>query len=224
MVWVPYGAAVTPTAGAMMTINTPPAMPTPANNRSWTPAVATARQTARAVPVANATGSEVALRGDHRTPAQIDAAGGLWSHSHGQAAAGPTVADPTRGAMLLGQHRSPTAAARNVGHNQHDPDVHQAFANPTRIVSFTRDIQVAKGFAGGNGHVYLVRVNKGVDYNAYRAGNGMQAEVMAVQGVALQDIIAARSMATNQIQINLAFQQANMPPAIFNAAMQLLMS
>jgi len=224
MAWHPMAPAVTPTAGAMMTFNNPPATPVPPNSRSWSPAIPTARQPAHAVPMAAATGSEIALRGDHRTPAQIDTAGGLFSHHFGNSAL-PTTPNPARAAgPQSGGHRGGPAVPTDYTNNPYDPNNHQAFGNASKMVSFTRDIGVAKGFAGANGHIYLVRVNKGVDYNAYRAGNALQAEVMALQGVALRDIIAARSMATNAILINSNFQQANMPQATFNAAIQLLMS
>ncbi|HWL56915.1 MAG TPA: hypothetical protein VNQ78_09615 [Paracoccus sp. (in: a-proteobacteria)] len=223
MAWHPMAPAVTPTAGAMTTVNNPPATPVPPNSRSWSPAIATARQPTQAVPMAAATGSEVALRGDHRTPAQIDAAGGLFSHHLGNHAL-PTTPNLARAAgPQPGGHRGPSLPT-DYTNNPYHPDNHQAFGNPSKLVSCTRDIRVAKGFAGANGHVYLVRVNKGVDYNAYRAGNALQAEVMALQGIALRDIIAARSMATNAILINSNFQQANMTQAAFNAAIQLLMS
>ncbi|MDT1060580.1 hypothetical protein RM190_01850 [Paracoccus sp. CPCC 101403] len=165
------------------------------------------------------TGSEIVLRGDTRTPQAIEAAGGLYSQRVGQALPTQAVGPGTP----MSAHRGPTVMEEYV-HNPHDPDAHQAFAHATRFVSCTRDIGIAKGFATPHGHVYLARANVGVDYNAYRGGgNAGQAEVMVIQGLAMNDIIAARRMADNAIFVNSTFQQANMPQATFNAAMNLLM-
>ena len=136
-------------------------------------------------------GSEVVFRGDTRTPAQITAAGGLWAHQ-------------------------PNAVGQ--GHN---PDQHQAGPGATIYVSCTRDLGVAKGFAGG-GYVYVLRVNAGVDYNAFRQGNALQAEVMAIRGAALADIIGARNVTNNGVFVNTDFQQAGMTQAQWNAALQSL--
>ncbi|MBX6363522.1 MAG: hypothetical protein IRZ00_06610 [Gemmatimonadetes bacterium] len=195
MPWAVYPVpAVGHTPGSLFTQNNPAPLATPANTRSWKPAV----PTALAPPIGAALTSELALRGDHRTPNQVDQAGGLWSHLF----------------------RNPDAG--DHGALRYDPDRHQAGPGQAQYVSFTRDIAVAKGFAGPTGYVYLARINVGVDYNQYRGGNAMQAEVMALHGVALRDILAARSMATNQILLNLSFQPAGMTPATFNAAIALL--
>ena len=163
----------------------------PSSESIWVPAV-NPYSTGQAM--APFIGSEMAFRGDHRTPAQIDAAGGLWAHQAQAVGAGGTAA-------------------------QRDPDVHQAGPGNTTYVSCTRDLAIAKQFAGAAGYVYLAPVNAGVDYNAYRGGNALQAEVIAVQGIRLQDILAARSMATGGIEINTNFQQANMAPGVFHQMM-----
>jgi hypothetical protein len=92
------------------------------------------------------------------------------------------------------------------------------------LVSFTRDIAVAKGFAGPSGYVYLARVNVGIDYNAFVGGNAQQAEVMAEQGVALRDIYAVRVQATGMIMTNSDFQVNNIAPGSLAAALVVLRS
>lgn len=194
MAWVPFAAAPGGgVAATLMTHNNPAPATVPAANRSWVPAV-NPYSTGRAM--APFIGSELAFRGDTRPPATIDLAGGLWAYQ----------------AQAVGT--GGVAAQRN-------PHTHQAGPGNTIYVSFSRDLGVAKGFAFG-GYVYLVRINAGVDYNSYAGGNALQAEVMAVQGVRLQDILAVRNMTTNQILVNTNFQQAGMQPAVYQNAIQAL--
>jgi hypothetical protein len=196
MAFVPLGQqAVGNAHGVLMNMNPPPAQtPVPASGRRWVAAV-NPYSTGRAM--AQYISSEIALRGDTRTPAQIDTAGGLWAWQ--------AQAVGTGGAAV-----------------QRNPHTHQANAGNTIYVSCTRDITIAKGFAHAGGYVYVFRVNAGVDYNQYAGGNAMQAEVMAVQGIHIHDIIGARRMADNQILINTHFQQATMTGAQFNAAIAML--
>lgn len=204
MAWFPYVQAVTPTAGNLMTHNNPPPTRVAPSNREWVHAVnpyslgthVNAVQSAAGaagIPMAQFINSEIAFRGDSRAPATIDAAGGFFAYQ---------------------------ANATGVGGQdvQRNPETHQAGPGNTIYISFARDISVAKGFAGTN-YVYLARIDAGVDYNAFRGGNGLQSEVMAIHSVPLRNIIACRRLSDNQILINSNFQQATMTVAQFNAAL-----
>jgi hypothetical protein len=198
MAWInfmgPVQGGVFPT---MMTNANPAPTPVAPSNRSWVPAV-NPHSTGRAM--APYIQSEIVFRGDTRTPAVIEAAGGFWAHQAQAVGTGGTA-------------------------QQRDPHQHQAGPGNSIYVSCSRDLAVAKGFAFGF-YVYVMRVNAGVDYNQYAGGNALQAEVMAVEGIRLQDVIAVRhlnlALASGTIQINNVFQQAGMTQAAWLAAVNSL--
>lgn len=194
MAWTQYNVAMGGVPGGFMTNNNPAPIQVPGNNRRWVPAV-NPYSTGREM--AQYIRSEIAFRGDTRPPLTIEGAGGLWAHQ---------------------------AQAVGVGGqaNQRDPNAHQAGPGNTIYVSCSRELSVAKGFAMGFGYVYVFRVNAGLDYNQYAGGNALQAEVMAVEGIALTDIIAVRQMTNGVISINTNFQQAGMTAQQWQAAIQAL--
>jgi hypothetical protein len=224
MPWQNLQQAFGNTPAAFMTQLTPPPVHTAPNSRSWQPALPAPRVQV----IAPAITSEIALRGDHRNPQAVDQANGLWYHQF----LNPPL--PPAGAQVnyppgtwLGTHRGPAAGGPTGGvfeypAARYNPNTHQAGPGQAPYVSCTRHVGVAKGFAGPTGFVYLVRVNVGVDYNQFAGGNALQAEVMALQGIALRDIIAVRRLADNQVLLNLGFRQDNMTPAEFNTGIVLL--
>lgn len=226
MAWAPYTTVHTTTSGGYMTSSNPAPRTVPANPRSWKPAL----PTARTAPFAASLTTEIALRGDQRSPAQIDLVGGIWSHLFGNpnaASVGSSMNYPA--GVRAGRHRAapnggPAGGPYRYPAARFSPHTHQAGPGSAPFVSFTRDIHVAKGFATTHGYVYLVRVNVGVDYNHFAGGNAAQAEVMALQGVALRDILAVRSLSDNRISINTSFQAASMSQQAFNAGLALLSS
>lgn len=171
------------------------------------------------------------MTANNPAPTPVPASNRGWVKAVNPYATGRAMA-PFIGSEIVfrGDTRTPTqiTAAGGLWAHQpnavgagHDPDVHQAGPGATIYVSCTRDLGVAKGFAFG-GYVYVLRVNAGVDYNAFRNGNAAQAEVMAIRGAALADIIGARNVANNALFVNTGFQQAGMAPAQWHAAMQAL--
>ena len=193
MAWVALRVAHGGVAATMMTNNNPAPTRVSAANRGWVAAV-NPYSTGRAM--APYIQSEIAFRGDTRSPATIAAAGGLWAHQAQAVGTGGTA-------------------------QQRDPHTHQAGPGNTIYVSCSRDLGVAKGFAAGS-YVYVFRVNAGVDYNRYAGGNAYQAEVMAVEGIRLEDIIAVRDLSNGAISINTNFQQAGMAQQQWNAAITAL--
>lgn len=220
MSWTPWAEGHGSATGSVVTANDPPAHRVPPSSGSWVAGLSPG--SARGVMATRGQahghggpqpgglgpvrpeplrlspfiGAELAFRGDTRGPLVIEQAGGLWAHN--RQAIGPG-----------GQHA------------QRSPDVHQGGPGNTVFVSCTRELSVAKGFAGGR-YVYLVRVNAGVDYNAYAGHNAMQAEVMAVVGIPLKDILAVRDLGTNQILANRDFVAGTMKAPEFHAVIALL--
>lgn len=193
MAWVYYVSAVGGVSGSMMTSNDPAPVTVEPSNRNWVPAV-NPYATGRAM--APHVGSEIVFRGDTRGPDEIEAAGGLWAHK----------------AWAIGTGGSRT---------QRNPHTHQASPGNTIYVSCSRDLRVAKGFAYGH-YVYVFRVNAGVDYNGFAGGNASQAEVMAIEGIRLEDIIAVRRLQKGDILVNNTFRQGGMSADQWRAALTAL--
>jgi hypothetical protein len=186
-----------------MTAANPQPITVPPNAGSWKPATPSAWDKGAGLfgggaATANFTGSELVFRGDRRDPNTIGNAGGLWSHNF--------------------------MTSRNTGADAYDPNEHQKSGGNTRLVSFARDVTVAKGFAGSSGYVYLARVNVGVDYNAFVGSNASQSEVMAVQGIALRDIYAVRIQNNGRILRNTNFVGHGIPQNALATALVLLQS
>jgi hypothetical protein len=220
MSWMPWAEGNGSSVGSVTTLDNPAARRLAPSSGSWvaglSPGSARGPQALRGQPhghggpqvgglgrvrpqplrLSPVIGAELLFRGDTRGPAVIELAGGLWAHNHQAIGQG-------------GQHanRSPVA--------------HQGGPGNTVFVSCTRDLKVAKGFAGGQ-YVYLLRVNAGLDYNTYADYNAMQAEVMALVGIPLKDILAVRDLHNNQILANRDFVAGPMRPPQFHAAIALL--
>jgi hypothetical protein len=193
MAWTEVRVVHGGVSATVITSRDPAATPVPASNRGWVAAVNPYSTGKKMAPYIH---SEIAFRGDTRDPATIENAGGLWAYQAQAVGTGGTT-------------------------QQRSPDRHQIGHKDTMYVSTSRDLGVAKGFAAGR-YVYVFRVNAGVDYNRFAGGNAYQAEVMAIQGIRLEDIIAVRNLSDGRISVNTNFQPAGMSDLQKNAAITAL--